>query len=465
MKTPHSFFILTILILISCALTWLIPAGCYKQNTECPSSFVEQELDQTGSSFAYIKQTPVSPLLLPSYVVDGFAKNVDLILVLLFSGGAFSIVNHSGALQVLIGLIAAKCRHHRLLLLILLTTSFALICSNQALQLFIPFVPVLVLLTISMGYDSITGAAVLILGGGVGFSTGTLRTTTTLIAQKIAGLPLYSGLWFRAICLVLFLIPTCIFLCAYAKKIERDPQKSPMYDLDRLRPVASGEAGLYPSQSLTSQHLKVLGVLFFALSLMIYGTLHYSWNVRQLAAVFLVLGIAVGLLEHLNPEELSQLFLKGSGSMLPSAFLVGFGTAISLILADGNIIDTIIYFLTRTFGQVPKWSQAACMYLANTLVNVFITSGTAQASVVMPIFIPLADHLGITRQTAVLAYNFGDGFSNYILPTSSALMGILGAAGIPFERWVKFMGRVFLIWAVLSCFLVTVAQIIQLGPL
>lgn len=468
-KYPNSFLILIALILVSCALTWLIPAGSYAR-----------EAGESGDSasvgqFSYGEPTPVSPLALPGYIVDGFAKNMDLILVLLFSGGAFSLVNASGALQALIHCIAAKCQKRRLLLLILLTSAFALICSNQALQLFIPFVPVLVLLTVSMGYDSITGAALLILGGGVGFSTGTLRTTTTLIAQKIAGLPLYSGLWFRALCLVIFLVPTCLFLCLYARKIERCPKISPMYDLDRqlysdtdrIGKRLSSHAdpsGQVLSCILTKKHKRVLAILIVALALMVYGTLRFSWSVRQLAAVFLVLGIGVGILERLPSDEISGLFLKGSSSLLSAAFLVGFGTSISLILSAGGITDTIIHALSQTLSLAPRWSQGACMYLANTLVNVFITSGTAQASVVMPIFIPVADHLEMTRQTAVLAYNFGDGFSNYILPTSSALMGILGAAKIPFGRWVKFMGKMFLIWAALSCLLVTIAQAIRLGP-
>lgn len=456
-KFPNSYLILLILILISCALTWLIPAGAYAR-TEGGSGQVQAD------QFSYVERTPVSPFSLPGYIVSGFIKNVDLILVLLFSGGAFSIVNASGALQALIRCIAAKFRKRRLLLLVLLTTAFALICSSQALQLFIPFVPILALLTVSMGYDSITGAALLILGGGVGFSTGTLRTTTTLIAQEIAGLPLYSGLWFRALCLAVFLIPTCLFLCAYARRVEKDPAKSPMCDLDPSLFPAEKRDSQVLTCTLTGRHWQILTILILALALMVSGTLRHAWSVRQLAAVFLVLGITVGILEHLSPDEISQLFLKGSSTMLSAAFLVGFGTSISMILADGGITDTIIHALSGILGRAPRWSQGACMYLANTLVNVFITSGTAQASVVMPIFIPVADSLEMTRQTAVLAYNFGDGFSNYILPTSSALMGILGAARIPFGRWVKFMGKMFLIWAALSCLLVTIAQVIQLGP-
>ncbi len=458
-KIPNSFTILLCLILLACALTWIIPGGSYPRETGA-DGVVRIRADE----LAYTENTPVNPLSLPSCIVEGFVKNVDLILVLLFSGGAFSIVNASGALQSLIRVLAAKCQRRRVLLLVLLTTAFALICSNQALQLFIPFVPILAMLAISMGYDSLTGAAMLILGGGIGFSTGTLRTTTTLVAQQIAGLPLYSGLWYRAVCLVVFLIPTCMVLCLYARKVQKDPCQSPMFDLDHeMRVRAQQEKDL--KASITGPQWRVLLVLAFALTLMIYGTLRYGWGVRQLAAVFLALGIAVGILERHSADQIASLFLKGSSGMLSAAFLVGFGTAISQVLSAGGITDTIIHGLSQAMAVMPRWSQGACMYLANTVVNMFISSATALASVVMPIFVPVADNLDITRQTAVLAYNFGDGLSNYILPTSSALMGILGAAGIPYNRWLKFMGKVFLLWSLLACLMVTIAQYIHLGPM
>ncbi len=457
-KFPNSFTILILLILLACALTWIVPGGEYPRETGA-DGLVRIRADE----FAYTESTPVNPLALPAYIVEGFIKNVDLILVLLFSGGAFALVNASGALQSLIRVLAAKCRNRRMLL-ILLTTAFALICSNQALQLFIPFVPILAMLTVSMGYDSLTGAAMLILGGGIGFSTGTLRTTTTLVAQQIAGLPLYSGLWYRALCLLVFLIPTCLVLCFYARRVQQDPSKSLMYDLDhQLRRQADAEKEL--AATITGRQWRVLVVLIFALFLMIYGTLRHAWGVRELASVFLALGIVVGILERHSADQIAQMFLKGSAGMLSASFLVGFGTAISLVLSAGGITDTIIHGLSQFLDVMPRWSQGACMYLANTVVNMFISSATALASVVMPIFVPVADNLEITRQTAVLAYNFGDGLSNYILPTSSALMGILGAAGIPYNRWLKFMGKIFLLWSLLACLMVTIAQYIRLGPM
>jgi len=458
-KFPNSFVILLSLICLACAMTWLIPAGSYEKFMDA-SGITQISTD----SFIFVEQTPVNPFELPFYVVEGFVKNVDLILILLFSGGAFEIVNASGALQALITNIASAFQTKKILLLIILTTAFAVVCSSQALHVFIPFVPILVMLTVSLGYDSITGAAIVILGGGIGFSTGTIRTTTTLVAQKIAGLPLYSGLGFRIVCLVVFLIPTCAYLCWYAKRIENKPEASPMYDLDSQLFTSEDRKKGADSVLLTMRQKIVLLALIVSLVLMVYGSLVCGWGVRKLAAVFLIMGIVVGMLQRQSADEMVKCFMKGSSSMLSAAFLVGLGTSISLIFSDGGITDTIIYALTGVLSMVPEILQAACMYIANTIVNVFITSGTAQASVVMPIFIPVADALGMTRQTAVVAYNFGDGFCNYILPTSSALMGVLGAARIPYDRWLKFMWKAFAIWAFVSCIMCTIAQEIALGP-
>ncbi len=176
------------------------------------------------------------------------------------------------------------------------------------------------------------------------------------------------------------------------------------------------------------------------------------------AAVFLALGILPGLIAGFGPSEISREFLAGCKDMLRAAMIIGLARSIGGIMSDGNIIDTVVHTLAGVLGGVPLYLQGVGMLLANTVINVFITSGSGQAAVVMPIFIPLADLLGMTRQTAILAFNFGDGFCNYILPTSTALMGILGAANIPYDKWMKFMWKCFGLWFVTG-------SVIHLGPM
>lgn len=454
--SANSFLIVFTMIMIAVVLTWIIPAGEYQRE-----SSADGIVTVVPDSYARIEKSPASVLKIPYYIVKGFTNNASLILVLLFSGGAFRLVCEIGVLQALIEMIAMKLKNRRYLFLVMLTVVFALICSNQAIQIFIPFAPMLVMAAIALGFDSITGIAMLILGGGIGFSTGTLRTTTTLIAQNIAQLPPYSGLAYRFFCMACYLAVTCPLLCMYARRIAADPQSSVMYEEDRLRAASPSDTGM---TEFTGRQKLVLAVMIIFMAVMVGGSACLGWNIADMAGVFLWMTIAVGVAGGMNADEISSGFIKGAASMLPAAFLTGMGTSISVIFKDAGIIDTIVHALSCCVVMVPLILRAPALFIVNTIINVFITSGSAQAAVVMPIMVPLSDMLDITRQTAVLAYNFGDGFSNYILPTSSALMGVLGAANVPYGKWMKFMGRIFIVWVVLGCLLTAVAQIIQLGP-
>lgn len=452
---PHSFVIVFVMIILAVVLTWVIPAGEYVRS-ENENGIV---MIQPGS---YLR-TPGKPaglLKIPSYIVTGFTDNVSLVLVLLFSGGAFRLVEKTGALEALLQLMAQRLKNRRYLLLVILTVSFAVICSNQAIQIFIPFAPVLVMAAIALGFDSITGIGMLILGGGIGFSTGTLRTTTTLVAQNIAQLPPYSGFMYRGFCMICFLAATCPMLCLYARKVSDDPGSSPMYEADRIR---KWKVRTEPVQ-FTMRQIQVLLVLGGFMGLMVVGSIWLGWDISDIVGIFIWMAMIVGLVWRMPLNDICREFVQGAADMLPAAILTGMGTSISVIFKEAGIIDSIVRGLSECVTWVPEGLKGAVLYLANTVINVFITSGTAQAAVVMPIFVPLADMMDITRQTCVLAYNFGDGFSNYVLPTSSALMGVLGAANVPYGSWMKFMGKIFCIWVVLSCVLTTAAQWMELGP-
>ena len=457
---PHSYLIVLCMILLAVVLTWIIPPGEFTRETNS-----EGIVAIDPQSYRPAERKPANPLKIPQYIVTGFTNNTPIILVLLFSGGAFHLVAESGALEALLRVITRKLRHQRYLLLILLTVMFGLICSNQALHIFIPFVPVLVMLSRALGFDSITGVATLILGGGIGFSTGTLRTTTTLIAQEIAQLPPYSGLWFRFICLAVFLFVTCIFLCVYAKTVAAHPEVSFTYAEDQNQSGLAWQHSQDSEEKFSKTQLLVLLVLIGFMALIVVGSICWGWSISDIAGVFVWMAVLVGGVCRIAPGTLCRKFTEGAAGMLPAVILTGMGTSIGVIFDEANIIDTVVMGLSSCIGLVPNFLRAAVLYLINTVVNVFITSGTAQAAVIMPIFIPLSDMMGITRQSCVLAYNFGDGFSNYILPTSSALMGILGAAGVSYGSWVRFMGKIFAVWVILGCILAAIAQAIQLGPM
>lgn len=451
-KVPHTLVILLAIIVIAVLLTWIIPSGVYDRvENEAGIKVIDP------NSFHYVEQTPVNPLTVFNISMNGFSKSATLVFVILFSGAAFNIITESGALQSLIGMISTKTQNKEYLFIPILTLVFALICTVKGVNTFIGFAPVMVIIAISLGYDSIVGAGIILLGGAVGFSTGTLNPSTTIVAQEIAGLTPYSGIGYRAICFVVFYIVTSIYLVRYATRIKNNPELSPMYELDKLRVLNESHEENYIS-GMDGKKWIIIIALFGALGLIVYGGVKLDWGLEHTGAVFIWLSIISGLIAGYGPSKIAKLFVGGAKTMIGAALIIGFARTISGVLDEGQIMDTAIMSMTKGINVVPNLLRGPLMFITNLIVNMFITSGSGQAAAIMPLMAPVADAVGMSRQTAVLAFNFGDGFCNYILPTSTALMGTLGATDIPYDKWMSFMWKLFIIWVVVGSILMIVAQ-------
>ena len=456
---PHTFVILLVIILFAAALTWIIPSGEYAR-VEDPVSG-KKVVD--ASAFAYVENVHVNIQDIPMLIIKAFSANSDLIMLILLSGGAIHMLTASGALQALIATIVRKFSNRVEVFIPLLMLVFALICTTQGVNTFIGFAPITVMLAMSLGLDSIVGVGIILLGGAIGFSTGTLNVSTTLIAQKIAELPNYSGIGYRWVCFVVYYIVTCLWLVRYAKKIQKNPELSPMYDLDQNSEFKN--ASLDEFGTLDTRKILSILALVVALVAIVYGCINLDWDFAEQSAVFLVLAVAVGLIAGFDANKICAEFMNGTKKMLTAAFIIMFARAIGSVLSAGKITDTIVHSMAVVLTGLPAALLGVGMLVANTLINVVLTSGSGQAAAVMPIMIPLSDLLGVTRQTCILSFNFGDGFCNYVLPTSTALMGILGAANVPYDRWMRFMWKMFAIWLGIGAVLVVIAQLIQYGPM
>lgn len=457
MKVPHSFVIILSIVLVMSLLTWVIPAGKFARTEN------EQGIEVViPDQFSYIEKTPVNPLSIPNYVVSGFASSASLIFMVILSGGAFNVLVNTGALQVLIAKVVKKFGSKEAVFIPILLLLFALIATTQSVTVFIGFTPVIIMMARAMGFDSITGAALPLLGGAIGFSTGTLNTSTTIVAQKIAELPLYSGIGYRFVCLFVYWIVTSIVLVAYARKVRANPASSPMYDLDQQTKTDDTAFG---DDTLTTRKLLALLTLLGALIVLVWGCVTRGWDLPEISVVFIWLGILSGAYAGFGPSTIAKHFAEGCKKLTVSALLLGLARATSGVLSAANILDTIVYACTIVLNMVPGFLRGIVMFWVNFIINILITSGSGQAAVVMPIFAPVADMVGITRQTAVLAFNFGDGFCNYILPMSTALMGNLSVANIPYDRWMRFMWKVCLIWIATGSVLVFIAQMMHFGPM
>ena len=372
----------------------------------------------------------------------------------------------------------------------------------------IAFALIIIPLAVSMGYDSIVGLCMVYVAAHIGFSGAMLNPFTIGIAQGIAEIPLFTGIGYRAVCWAILTVVGIIFVLWYANKVKKNPQSSIMYaedaywrksaevkeeELERYTPrkawfvfafltaVLIVFSVLYPMTTLKignsettlpllpigsavfvllsiitlrkTVHYFVLTLLFATVYFLVVGVLGYEWYIMEIASLFLVLGIASGLSVDKSASDIAKLFLEGMGDILSAAVIVGLAGGIVIILQDGGIIDTILYGLSKSMSNMGKIASAEIMYGIQTLINIVIPSGSAKAAITMPIMAPFSDLIGISRQATVVAFQFGDGFTNMITPTSGVLMAALGVARIPWEKWVRFIWKFILVLIVLGALL------------
>ncbi len=310
-----------------------------------------------------------------------------------------------------------------------LMTIFCLLCVPINLNTFIPFASLGVLIAASLGFDAIVGVSIILLGGAVGFSCGAMNLSNTGTAQQLAELDIFSGMAYRLFCMIPFLIATILYVLWYAKKIKKDPTKSYVYGAKLENNFDTSNIPEFTKAHILPSIVTALGIGYI-----IYVAIFKSLTNQTSTTIFIYLGFIVGIVARMPINKICQSFVNGAKGMCSTAMLLGFAYAISAILTAGNVMDTVVYALASALSLVPEILQAPAMFMMHVIVNFFVTSGSGQAAITMPIFIPVADLVHMSRQTAVLAFNFGDGFCNFILPHAAATMGFVGAAGIPFSR-------------------------------
>lgn len=445
-------------MIVAVLLTWIIPSGEFERVKDEVS---KQSIIIPGT-FKYIENNPISLFKIPVYIMKGLAKASDIVFLVIIVGGAFNIIIETGMFQSFAGRLTKVFSNKEVLIIPAFSTIFALACTTMGVNTFIGFAPIAVIIARSIGYDAIVGVSMVALGGAIGFSTGTFNPFTTGVAQSLAGLPIFSGLGYRFVCLVVFLIVTNIYIIWYAKKIKANPESSVVYEMEQENKKI--EVSEKQHDKIEGRHYLVLLIVIACFVLLVYGSQNWKWKLQENAAMFIWMGVLSGFAYGFGPSKIAEEFTKGAKKLVYGALMIGMANGISLILTDGKILDTTVQYLGGLLVTLPSYLQAAGMFLMQLLINGLITSGSGQAAATMPIMLPVADIIGITKQTTVLAFNFGDGLSNYILPTSSALMGFIAMVGISYSNWMKFMWKLFLIWIVVGAILVIVANSINYGP-
>lgn len=384
-----------------------------------------------------------------------------------------------------------------MLLIMLMFSAFGAIFGMS--EETIAFVIILVPLAISMGYDSIVGVSLVYVAAHLGFAGAVLNPFTIGIAQGLSDLPIFSGLEYRIICWLVINAIGFTFILLYARKVKKNPKSSIMYDADEYwrkrdsvdmetikfhTPIGSWisfimvsvvllmfsyyfpdsklvigntpfhfaaipiATGLFILTSLfalrKSMHFYILNLLLFTIVFLIIGVMGYHWYVMEIGALFFSMGLASGIAMSKPANEVTKLFIEGAKDIFSAAFIVGLAGGIIVILTDGKIVDTIMNGLAQTMQEFGKEGTLGIMYGIQNVLNIIIPSGSAKAALTMPIMAPFSDLVGISRQATVLAFQFGDGFTNMITPTSGILIGCLGIARIPYDKWFRWVWKLIL---------------------
>lgn len=460
-SVPHVFVILVGLVIFAVLLTYLVPAGSYDR-------VVDEATKQTivdPSSFHFVERHAVSFQKIPVYIYKAIVNAASTIFMVIIGTASIEVLLATGAFSVALNKAITRLRGKEQLALLILMMLFALLGINTNSSRYIAYVPLIVTLCRMCGYDAMCGAALIILSVGGTFSCGIASMSITAVAQDLAGLPKFSGFQFRALCAVVIFILSAVYLLRYAKKVKRDPTASIVYDLEceaREKQDLQAEAVDGVEVKVTLRHWGVIAVFFANLVITVSGSLLHGWGNPEVCGMSMFSAVVGGLIGGFTLNEVASQFAKGASKCMTTGLMIGIAGAISAVMKDGMIVDTVVNSMVSAFTFFPSVLQPSILYILNSLVNCFITSGSGQAAVVMPIFLPLCDILGITRQTCVLAFNFGDGFSNFMIPTAASLMGVIGAANINLGQWYKFFAKLFALWSVAAMVLATIAQFIRL---
>ncbi len=432
MKVPHTFVLLFALIILAVIGSYIIPAGEFDRAKD-PNSGRTVVVPGT---FHRVDQAPRSFFDTFIAVQKGSIDAADVVFFVFFVYASFFIVLQTGALHSFIGWLLRVLKGKEIILIPVFMYVFALGGSVFGMyEETFGFIPLFVGLSIAMGYDALVGMSMVSMAVAMGFAAAFMNPFTVGVAQKVAELPLFSGMTFRIIVWFTFVTLAVVYTLVYALKVKKDPSKSILAGMD-MGALALDHDELVQKKFSVRDKVILLWVVII-IGLLIWGVIVKGWYFDELAGLFIIMGVFSGFIAGWGPSKIAKTFLDGCKDIVFGALVVGLSRGILIVMRESKIIDSIINAMAQPLSYLPKWLAAEGMLIVQTLINFFIPSGSGQAATTMPIMAPLSDLLGITRQTAVLAFQFGDGFSNILWPTT-ALPVICSIAKVPIDKWWKY---------------------------
>lgn len=460
-KMPHAFVILVFVIAIMSVATHFIPAGAYDR-----IAGVDGRMLVNPDSYHMIESTPIGISDFLMAIPNGLSNSADLIFFTLLIGSAVAVINKIGVLPAGMDALTNKFKN-RGILLIPIIMFFIATCDSLIgmCELCLLYVPLLLPLMIKMNFDSVTALATVFCASAAGFTAALTNPFSIVISQKIVGLPLYSGIGFRMVTFAAFLSVSMLYVTHYASKVLKNPEASLTYKEDQeKRERILKEADAVKKEKLDGRTkfagMFALGVFVF----MIFGLIKFGWDLPQMSACCIIIGVGADIISGCGINNTCDYMVTGCCDMMLGALMVGIARAVSVVMTQGQILDTVVHKLASLLNGLPASATIIGIFLIITLLNFFIGSASGKAIALFPIISPLASVLGITQQTAVLAYQFGDGFTNYIWPTSGWMWGCLGMAGVSYQKWCRFYIPLLLIFVVMASIILIIAHTIQFGP-
>ena len=439
---PHPLTLLTACIIVGAALSWIVPAGQYERRDD-PATGKRIVI---AGTYHHVEPNPVGPFGALLAVPHGLADAASVVFFVFHVGGAFTVVEETGALRQAVAGLVTRLGDRGTLVIPIVSLGFAAAGALENMQEeIIALVPVLLLVTRRLGFDAMTAVAISIGSAAVGAAFSPINPFQAQIAQKLAGLPLLSGWLFRVAVMGVALAVWIAGTWRHAMKTRMPPAHTD------VRVTA-----------FSARLAIVLVMVIATFATFIYGVLRLGWDFDQMAALFFAMGLLAGLVGGLGAGGTAQAFVNGFASMAYAAMLIGFARAIFVVLDQGRIIDTIVSGLVAPLEHLPLALCALAMMTAQAIIHVPVPSVSGQAVLTMPVMVPVSDVIGLSRQVTVLAYQYGAGLTELVTPTNGAIVAVAAAAGVKFGDWLGFALRLYLLLLVVAALAIATAIAVHL---
>lgn len=434
---PHVFTTLFCIIILAALATWIVPSGRFDLVVGDGGAEVIQP--QTYKS---APRNPFGPMDTLSAIHRGMTSAADVVFFIFVAFASIAVAVKTGAFHALIAQLLRRFQGRWKILVIPMFITLIGVASStiSVFEEMFPFIPIFVGVAIAMRFDALVGMGIVSLGIALGYSGSFLNPFTVGIAQNIAGLTPFSGALYRIFCHFFMIVVASAYIMLYASRISRHPEQSPVRDVDLGHLHFDRHA--IAELSLTRRQTAVLVIILVGIGMLIWGMRNRNWYFEQITAVYLFIGIGSGLAMGWSPDKIAHKWAESAAEITSTCLKIAMAKGIITVLRDGNILDTIIFWFSEPLALMPRWVAAEAMLFFQTAINFFVPSGPGQAVVSMPIMVPISDVLGISRQTAVLAFQFGDGLSNILWLTGSMPI-ICKFARVPPRKWLRWFFPLF----------------------